>query len=219
MSSSNMCIIIKTDKELNQSEIIDEFIFAFRNDVFNKKEETNKLLQNFSRDYLDKLVFHRINDKLYLNDDEKFTEFIHNMDDPDENFKTDNINKEVKRFLHINLIYSVSLNKSSLSYNDLYGLIDINNYSVSDIILNYICEQNHKYQYVFDTYFCIEFEKNMNNLNNKCYALKFNVDDYNKVVINKIINSDLKNELNKNIICDLSTLFSKDLMVVYKNDN
>ena len=105
------CIIFKTNnkkiikqlKKLNQSEIItdfqsviiDDFIFRYRNEVFtNEKDDSkNELLQEFSKDYLNNLNFYKINENVYLNDDEKFVNFIYENDYICEEFKSNPCNK------------------------------------------------------------------------------------------------------------------------------
>ena len=119
------------------------------------------------------------------------------------------------------ILYSKINIPSFLSYNDLYGLIDIDEYYIGSISENYFCNNNHKKQYIINDDCDIDFEKGLE-LDYNHLALEFNVKKYNEIIISKIINledlkNDLQNYLNKYIICDLSTLFSKSLKCIYKN--
>ena len=236
------CIIFKTNnkkiikqikklnkKQLNQSEIItdfqsviiNDFIFRYINEVKKKKKDDskNKLLQKFSKDYLNNLNFYKINKNVYLNDDEKFVNFIYENDYICKGFESNPCNK---LFKVIDAIFCSKINiLSFLSYNDLYRLIDIDEYYIGSISKDYFCNNSHNIQYIINDDCDIDFEKGLE-LDYNYYALQFNIKKYNKIIINKIINSedlknDLQNNLNKYIICDLSTLFSTSLKGIYKN--
>ena len=217
----NCIIFITNKKELNHSEIINDFIFRFRNEVFTNEEDDskNKLLQKFSKDYLNNLNFYKINKDVYLNDDENFVNFLYENDYICEDFQSNPCNT---LFKVIDVIFYTKINiPSFLSYNDLYGLIDIDEYYIGSISENYFCNNNHKKQYIINDDCDIDFEKG-HDLDYNYFALEFNIKKYNEIIINKIINlenlkNDLQNNLNKYIICDLSTLFSTSLKCIYKN--
>ena len=196
--------------------------------IINKREPVyieTKNEQGWIFRTLDKYVDKVINNILYFIDDTKLINFIHKHEYNEDKNYNNKSSQKFNSFEHIKFIGLIKMNLPSfISFDSLNNILKIDEYYPGHFVFKYCVDNDHDIQCVMNNNALrnCDFYKG-SQLDYDYYLLTFNLKEYNNIVMNKIfnneeLNKDLKNNLNKYIIFNLSSIFPEKLEVIYNKD-